>query len=97
MPASYEVALISSALADLDRLDCFLRDKNPIAANRMLAAIKVAVMRLSTMPLIGRPVPETALRAMVVRFGKGSYVCLYEVREQKVLVARVFHEREDRG
>ena len=97
MPASYEVTLTPSALGDVERLYQFLRDKNPAAADRMLTAIKVTIARLSTMPLVGRPLPETVLRALVVRFGKGGYVCVYEVTGRSVLVARVFHGREDRN
>jgi addiction module RelE/StbE family toxin len=95
MPTPYEVALTPDALADLDRLDQFLRDKNPKAADRMLAAIDAGLTRLCTMPLVGRPVRASSLRALIVRFGQGSYVCLYEVRGALVLVARVFHGRED--
>ena len=87
MPTPYTVALTPGALADLDRLDTFLRDRNPAAADRMLSAITTGLSRLSTMPLTGRPIPQSALRALVVRFGKGGYVCLYEVREQMVLFA----------
>ena len=96
MPAPYTVALTPGALADLDRLDLFLREKHPGAADSMLAAIHTGLTRLSVLPLVGRPVPDSALRALVVSFGKGSYVCLYEVRGQRVLVARIFHRREDR-
>jgi plasmid stabilization system protein ParE len=95
MPAPHDVALTPGALADLERLDHFLRGKNPAAADRMLAAINAGLSRLSTMPLVGRPVPATTLRALIVRFGKGSYVCLYRVQGHRVLVARVFHGRED--
>lgn len=97
MPDAYEVALTPGALAEIDRLDTFLRQKNPAAADRMLATITTAFDRLATHPLSGRPIPDTRLRAIVVRFGKGGYVCLYEVREALVLVARVFHGREDWG
>ena len=97
MPAPYTVALTPGALADLDRLDQFLRDVNPAAADRMLTAINTGLTRLTTHPHSGRPVPASTLRALIVRFGKGGYVCLYEVRGQMVLVARVFHGREDWG
>ena len=96
MPAPYQVALTQGALADLDRLDQYLREKNPAAADRMLAAINASLTRLTTHPNLGRPIPASPLRALIVRFGKGGYVCLYEVRERVVLVARVFHQREDR-
>ena len=96
MPDARTVALTPGALADLDRLDQFLRDKNPAAADRMLTAIMATLDRLSTAPFTGHIVVASALRAKVVRFGKGSYVCLYEVRGQTILVARVFHAKEDR-
>jgi hypothetical protein len=38
MPEAYRVTLTPGALADLDRLNCFLREKNSAAADRMLAA-----------------------------------------------------------
>ena len=85
------------ALADLDRLDTFLRRKNPAAADRMLTAITDAFTRLTSHPLSGRPLLTSFLRALIVRFGKGSYVRLYEVRDHMVPVARAFHAREDRS
>jgi plasmid stabilization system protein ParE len=97
MPAPYTLALTPGALADLDRLDQFLRQRNPAAADRMLTAIINALTRLTSHPLSGRPLPASPLRALIVRFGKGGYVCLYEVRDHMVLVARVFHAREDRS
>lgn len=63
MPAPYTVALTPGALADIDRLDHFLRDQNPAAADRMLTAINTALTRPTTHPLSGRPIPETRLRA----------------------------------
>ena len=97
MPAPYDVALTPEALADLDRLDHFLREKNPAAADRMLSTIDAGLTRLTTTPHTGRPIPASTLRVLIVRFGKGGYVCLYEVRGPMVLVARVFHGREDWG
>ena len=97
MPAPYTLALTPGALADLDRLDQFLRHRNPAAADRMLMAIINALTRLTSHPLSGRSLPASPLRALIVRFGKGGYVCLYEVRDHMVLVARVFNAREDRS
>lgn len=45
----------------------------------MLAAFDAAFGRLSTNPCLGRRVGEAdATRALVVRFGRGGYVVLYE-------------------
>ena len=95
MPDAYTVTLTPGALSDLDRLDHFLRAKNPAAANRMLAAFNTAFVRLAVSPLDSPVVPQTTLRARIVRFGKGGYVCLYAVRGRAVIVARLFHGRED--
>ncbi len=95
MPATYTVTLTPGALSDLDRLDQFLREKNPAAANRMLAAFDTAFTRLAENPFDSPAIPTTELRARIVRFGKGGYVCLYEMRGQAVMVARLFHMRED--
>ena len=95
MPAPYDVALTPEALADLDRLDHFLREKNPAAADRMLSTIDAGLTRLTTTPHTGRPIPASTLRVLIVRFGKGSYVCLYRVTGRAVIVARLYHTRED--
>ena len=95
MPDAYTVTLTPGALSDIERLDHFLRDKNPAAANRMLAAFDTAFARLAINPLDSPAVPQTTLRARIVRFGKGGYVCLYAVRERAVTVARLFNGRED--
>jgi plasmid stabilization system protein ParE len=95
MSDTYKVTLTPGALSDLDRLDQFLRGKNPSAANRMLAAFNVAFTRLSENPLDNPFFPSTTLRARIVRFGKGGYICLYKVEGRSVFVARLFHARED--
>ncbi len=95
MPDTHQVALTPEALADLDRLDRFLRDKNPAAANRLSLALDAALRRLASSPRLGSPVSPD-LRALVVRFGRRGYVVLYQVRPGLVLVARIHHAREDR-
>ena len=95
MPAAYRVALTPGALDDLDRLDRFLREKNPPAADRMLGTFDAAFTRLAENPFVSPIVTRTSLRARMVRFGKGGNVCLYEVRDRTVLVARLFQAREN--
>ena len=95
MPDAYTVTLTPGALSDLERLDQFLRDKNPMAANRMLAAFNAAFARLAESPLDSPVARATTLRARIVRFGQGGYVCLYRVRGSAVVVARLYHTRED--
>ena len=95
MPDTYTLTLTPGALSDIDRLDHFLRAKNPAAANRMLAAFNTVFARLAATPLDSPVVLQTNLRARIVRFGKGGYVCLYAERGRAVIVTRLFHGRED--
>jgi plasmid stabilization system protein ParE len=95
MPHTYTVTLTPGALSDLDRLDRFLRETNPAAANRMLAVVNTAFLRLAENPFDSPSRTTASIRARVVRFGKGGYVCLYRVQEQSVVIARLFHARED--
>lgn len=95
MPDAYTVALTPGALSDLDRLDRFLREKNPPAADRMLATFTTAFERLAENPFDSPILPTAQLRARTVRFGQGGYICLYRVTDQTILVARLFHARED--
>lgn len=95
MPAAFQVALTPGALDDLDRLDRFLREKNPSAADRMLGAFEAAFTRLAENPFDSPSIARTVLRARMIHFGKGGYVCLYEVRDHTILVARLFHSREN--
>lgn len=95
MPPAYTVTLTPGAISDLDRLDRFLREKNPPAADRMLSAFDAAFDRLANTPFDSPALASTRLRARVVRFGQGAYVCLYEIRSKVVLVARIFHAREN--
>ncbi len=95
MPDAYSVALSPGALSDLDRLDRFLREKNPPAADRMLTTFNTAFERLAENPFDNPVLATTTLRARIARFGKGSYVCLYRVQEYDVIVARLFHAREN--
>jgi plasmid stabilization system protein ParE len=95
MPDTYTVALTPGALDDLDRLDRFLREKNPAAADRMLNAFDAAFTRLAENPFSSALLAPTTTRARIVRFKKGGYICLYEVRDKYIVVTRLFRDRED--
>jgi plasmid stabilization system protein ParE len=95
MPDAYSVALTPGALADIDRLDRFLRDRNPAAANRLLDTFTTAFVRLAENPLDSPLNLSSMLRARIVPFGRRGYVCLYAVRGRTVIVVRLFHTREN--
>jgi toxin ParE1/3/4 len=83
------------AFADIDRLDAFLRRKNPRAADDAYFAIYQAAARLADFPEIGRPAADmpSGYRELPVPFSNSGYVILYNF-DQWVSVVRVRHQSE---
>lgn len=88
------------AVADLRRLHDFIADKNPAAAARVSLDLRQGIARVRQFPHLGRRVwmapgkeaPEE-IRDLVV----GNYVARYLILDDRVIVLRVWHSREDRG
>jgi len=91
-----EVRLTSAANRDLVRLVDFLVDKNPTAALRAYDALEAAIQSLDEFSERGRLGPAPDWRELIVPFGSGAYVVQYRVDPMAVVVARIFHGREDR-
>jgi plasmid stabilization system protein ParE len=87
-----------SAMADLVRLNAFLADKNPTAANRVAATLIEAVQSLDIFPERGRPSGAPNVRELIVPFGRAGYVLRYAYWRQtdEVVVLRIWHSREAR-
>ncbi|MDO9223574.1 MAG: type II toxin-antitoxin system RelE/ParE family toxin [Caulobacter sp.] len=87
-----------SALArrDIIRLAAFLGAKSPVAADRALDGIEIALFSLSEMAGRGYRGPHEGERQLFVRFGRGGYVIQYEVGPAVVIVLRIFHSLEGR-
>ncbi len=92
---SHRVVVLPRARSDLLRLNGFLATKKPRAAHRAMDAIEAGLRSLSTLPL-RHGAEEDGLRTLNIRFGRSGYVACYRVDEDTVVVARVFHMREDR-
>lgn len=88
------VKLAPAALRDLERLQAFLRSKNPAAAKRAAAAIIKALKTLTHQPQIGRLVENTEWRELLVSFGKSGYVALYRHDDDTVTVLALRHQKE---
>jgi plasmid stabilization system protein ParE len=86
------------ALTDIERLHVFLKDKNPDAAARAVAAILNGANLLKSSPRIGRPMPDgTRRREWFVTFGTGAYVLRYMFEDDEIpIIIRVWHSRENR-
>ena len=54
------------ALADLDGIRGHVRERNPAAARRLIAALIEATERLAEFPELGKPGPLPGIRALVV-------------------------------
>jgi len=90
---------LPEALLDLARLRDFVRVHNPSAAQRAAHRIREAVRRLPDHPSIGRPVPDIerpTLRDLFIPFGQAGYWLRYAVRDDEIIIARIWHRRENR-
>ncbi len=86
-------------MEDLKRLQAFLIDKNPAAAARALEAIKTGFELLEFSPFSCRkawPGDRPLLRELLVPFGDGGYVALFEIDDSShVSILAVRHQREE--
>ena len=82
------------ALADLDRLQEFLAEKNELSAERAVIRVIAAVGELVQFPDRGRPAVEPGYRELTVRFSSSGYLVLYQVKDGTVRVIRIRHQRE---
>lgn len=80
---------------DLVRLERFLQPKSPLVAKRVVRLLIAGPNRLVDHPRLGEIV-EGATGVELRRLLIDAYEIQYEVRPGEILVARVFHMREDR-
>ena len=86
-----------AALADLDRFAAFLHDRHPDLAKIVAAEIRAKTRFLSEHPLIGRPIeghPE--FRELILDVLNARYVFRYGIDGERLVMLRVFHDRERR-
>ncbi|MDP2271343.1 MAG: type II toxin-antitoxin system RelE/ParE family toxin [Archangium sp.] len=74
------------ALSDLERIFGFNLERDAEWAERQIESIRTAVMILEQHPHIGRPVPSSALRELVISVGKTGFIALYQYEELDDLV-----------
>ena len=95
---SYQVRFAPDAAEDLQRLFDFLAEQDIAAAKQARVVIGQAIEVLQSFPFSCRKVsPENPfLRELVISFGRGGYVALFEVEDaETVTVLAVRHQRED--
>ena len=94
----YSVRFTPDAEDDLSRLYDFLLERDVIAAERALNAIKAAIELLQFSPFSCRKAvrDNPFLRELVIPFGSGGYVALFEIESHDtVSVLAVRHQREE--
>lgn len=85
------------AAADIARLRSFLSDKDLEAARRALQVIYRGGELLAVHPKLGRPIPDGLHRKeLFLPFGSGFYVLRYFVKNNTVIIVRVWHSKENR-
>ena len=90
------IVFAEEALADLERICELNFARDPATALDHIEKVRSAVLVLEVHPEIGRPVPGSTLRELVISHGKSGYVALYEYSagEGLVRVAAIRHQRE---
>ena len=94
----YQVRYTKAAKEDLLRLYEFLVESDIEAARRALDAIRKSIDLLQDFPFTCRKAsPDNPfLREMVIGFGDGGYVALFEIEsENLVTILAVRHQREE--
>ncbi len=88
---------LPEAWEDVQRLFEFLVDKDPLAAERVVALIDGGANRLLDMPEVGQPMNDgSRRRELYLPFGANAYVLRYRLEGNTVVVIRVWHSREQR-
>ena len=83
------VEWLRAALNNLDALAEYIARDNPAAAEKTVAAIRLAVENLDRFPSLGRPGRISGTRELVV--SGTPYIVPYRVRGELVQLIRVFH------
>ena len=95
MNIRYRVDLTAEAERDLVRLAAFLAEHDANAARRAGDKIKAGLRSLNRMPARARRISGD-LYEMDVHFGQSGYVVQFRIGRNAVVIARIFHMREDR-
>ena len=85
---------LPEAIEDLDRIDTFYMEIDPILAQRAASIILDLADSLDQFSERGRPsrIPNT--RELVGKFGAGAFILRYQTFEEGILVVQVKHSRE---
>jgi len=85
-----------NALSCVQRLNRFLKEKNPEAAKKAVRAIRKGVEGLEFSPYAGKPAEYIGAqyRTYMVSFGKHGYIVLYKYKGDDIFIISVKHYLE---
>ncbi len=98
MSRTGKLILIWSPVArrDLIRLREFIELDNSRAAKKSSKKILKAAKLIIDNPAIGKQLEGRSDYELFTSFGKNGYILRYQVIEQKIVILKIWHAREDR-
>lgn len=94
-----KIRVLPEARQDLHRLHAFLLERNPLAAEKAIRAIKARFILLRENPRLGIAMEGRADdRQLFIPFGNSAYILRYRMDEESdtLVVVRIWHGREER-
>ena len=95
----YKIEWLPEATKDVVRLREFIKKESPLVVKKAGQRIFDAVNLLTKNPEVGMPSPDEdceEFRDLYAPFGKGGYTVRYRIKQQSIVIVRVWHSREDR-
>ena len=97
MPDKPKLIWEPGTLEDLTRLREFIRPHNPKAAANAAKRIIEAANLLVAHPHLGHPIDDLPeFNELFIPFGQRGYVLRYRIDDEKIIILRIWHGREDR-
>jgi plasmid stabilization system protein ParE len=96
----YKIEWLPESTKDVARLREFIKKENPHAVKNAGLRILGAVDLLTKNPEAGMPSPDEdceEFRDLYAPFGKGGYTIRYRIKQQIIVIVRVWHSREERS
>ena len=86
----------ATARAGLIRLHAFIQPYNPRAAKQSAEKILKATRLILDNPAIGTRIESRQDYELFTPFGQNGYILRYQVIEQKIVILKIWHSRENR-
>ena len=91
---AHSVRFSTRALAALEHIDEYIKERSPAGAANVIADIKRSIDLLAVFPLMGTALPELDLRYHISR--GYQYRIIYRVSDATIEIRDILHPRQDR-